>query len=72
MALEESLALEESTHRHGKMKQLLQRSDVPPPEKSNHFCGNVESLLRRSRDTFAEEKFRPLQKSLFILLGGQI
>lgn len=54
MALEEGLALEESIHRHEKMKQLLQRSDVPPPEKSYHFCGNVKSLLRRSRDTFAK------------------
>ena len=62
MALEEGLALEESTHRHEKMKQLLQRSDVPPPEMSNHFCGYVEPLLRRSRDTFAEEKFRPSRR----------
>ncbi len=53
MALEEGLSLEESIHRHEKMKQLLQRSETPPPEKSYHFCGNVEPLLRRSRDTFA-------------------
>ena len=79
MALAEGLSLEESTHRHEKMKQLIQRSDVPPPEKSYHFCGNVEPLLRKCRITppqksghFCGRKVSSPQKSLFILLGGQI